>query len=131
LSRREEKKPEITAEGSLSPQLGSNTTDLVTGKFDMRRLSKLGTLDKVWLSYFLMVPKKRGGRYWSMFCDNYMNLAVSDDGWRVNKMIAMVAGSKGAPSVGELVKKPGVLQRNITQRDWKKKADEKGQTIVE
>jgi len=88
---------------------------LVTGKYDMRRLSKLAMLDKVWLSYFLMVPKKRGGRFWTEFCGNYMNLAVSEDGWRVNKMIQMVAGSKGAPSVGELVKKPGVLQRNMEE----------------
>ncbi|NIT04094.1 hypothetical protein GTO10_04180 [Candidatus Saccharibacteria bacterium] len=46
-------------------------------------------------------------------------------------MIQMVAGAAGAPSVGDLVKKPGVLQRNITNRGWKKEAEEKGQTIVE
>jgi len=131
LSRREEKKEELTAESHLGPQLGSDTTELVKGKVDMRRLSKLGPLDKAWISYFLLKKPKKGGRYTNRFCENYMNLAVSEDGWRVNKMIQMVAGSKGAPSVGELQKKPNIVARNVTQRDWEKKAREEGKTIVE
>lgn len=130
MSRREEKE-ELTAESHLGPQLGTDTVDLVKGKVDMRRLSKLGPIDKAWLSYFSMLPNEEGGEFSRMFCNNYINYAVSEDGWRTNKMIQMVAGSKGAPSVGELVKRPGMFQRNLTQRDWKKKADEQGQTIVE
>jgi len=131
LVRKEDEKPEITAEGELAGQLGSDKTTLAGGVFDMRRLSKTGELDKVWIAYFLNVPKIRGGRFAYTFCDNYLNLAVSEEGWRINKMIQMVAGAKGAPSVGELAKRPGLLQRNITNRKWREKADEKGATIVE
>ena len=130
MSRRTEKE-ELTAESHLGPQLGTDTVDLVKGKVDMRRLSKLGPIDKAWLSYFSMLSDEEGGEFARRFCDNYINYAVSEEGWRTNKMIQMVAGSKGAPSVGELVKRPGVLQRNITDREWKKKAEEQGQTIVE
>jgi len=132
LSRREKEKEELTAESHLGPQLGSDTIDLVKGKVDMRRLSKLPSpLDKVWISYFMLIGDEEGGEFARAFCNNYLNLAVSDDGWRVNKMIQMVAGSKGAPSVGELQKKPNIVARNVTQRDWEKKAREEGKTIVE
>lgn len=127
----EKKKPEITAEVVLGPQLGSDLADIEKKRFDMRRLSKINQLDKVWISYFLLKKKKRGGRFATAFCLNYLNLAVSEDGWRTNKMIQFNAASKGVGGVGELVKRPGLLQRNVTNRDWKKKADEKGATIVE
>jgi hypothetical protein len=130
--RKEENKSELTAESHLAPQLGSDTAELVKGKYDMRRLSKLDPLDKIWIAYFLQVPVEDGGEYAREFCENYMNLAVSDDGWRVNKMIQMVAGAQGSPTqVGELVKKPGIIGRNITNRNWKQKAEEQGQQIVE
>ena len=129
--RGDEKPPEVTAEGELSPQMGSDKIDLMAGRLDMRRLSKLGPIDKAWLSYFILLGPEEGGDFAKAFCNNFINFAVSDDGWRVNKMIQAIGASKGAPGVGELVKKPGLLQRNLTDRDWKKKADEEGKTIVE
>ena len=132
MVREEDKKPEITAEGELAGQLGSDKTTLSKGVFDMRRLSKLNPLEKAWISFFYnMFPSEEGGDYFNEFCDNWLNVSVSEEGWRTNKMIQMVAGAKGAPSVGELQKKPGLLQRNITDRGWKKRADEEGKTIVE
>ena len=131
MSKKDEKPQEPTAEGTLSPQFGTDTTDLVKGKFDMRRLSKINQLDKIWIAYFVMTRPEEGGDFAKDFCANYLNLAVSEDGWRVNKMIQAIAGSKGATGVGELMKRPGLLQRNITQRDWKKKAEEEGKTVVE
>lgn len=131
VSRRNDKPQEPTAEGVLGPQFGTDTVDLVQGKTDMRRLSKITGIEKVWLAYFMLKKNQRGGRFARRFCDNFVNLAVSEDGWRVNKMIQAIAGSKGATSVGELQKKPGVLQRNITNRGWEEKAKEQGKTIVE
>lgn len=128
----EKRKKELpTAEQTLAPQLGTDIADLVNKKVDMRRLSKLGPIDKVWIAYFLLLEPEEGGDFAYQFCDNFLNLAVSEDGWRVNKMIQMVAGSKGVGGVGELMKKPSWVGRNITQRSWQKKADEEGKTIVE
>lgn len=129
----EEKKAEQpTAESTLAPQLGTDIIDIMLNKkVDMRRLSKTGPLDKAWIAYFLLLEDEEGGDFARQFCNNYLNLAVSEDGWRVNKMIQMVAGSKGVPAVGDLMKKPGWVTRNITDKSWKKKADEEGKTIVE
>lgn len=129
--RKEEKKPEITAESELAPQLGSDKTDLVQGRFDMRRLSKINEIQVHVIGYFMNVPDLRGGRFWRKLTDNLLNLSVSVEGWRVNKMNQMVASAKGTPSVGELQKKPGWIKRNVTDKNWRRKAEEKGQTIVE
>ena len=131
MSAKEKKTEEPTAEGSLSPQFGSDTVDLVKGKFDMRRLSKINPIEKAWIAFFSLIEEEEDGGYFKEFCQEYLNLAVSEDGWRVNKMIQAIAGSKGATNVGELVSKPGWIQRNISQRDWKKKADDEGKTVVQ
>lgn len=139
MVRKDDPKPEVTAEGELAPQLGSDKTQMARGTFDMRRLSKINPIEKAWIAFFILEDGEDGkdeeleggGGFYHEFCQGYLNLSVSEDGWRVNKMIQMVAGASGAPSVGELVKKPNILQRNITNRDWKKKAEEKGATTVE
>lgn len=132
MSRKEKEKEEITAESRLAAEIGSDTTDLVKGKVDMRRFSKLTPLDKAWISFFLLVDDEEGGEYFRDFCNNFLNLAPSEEGWRTNKAIQMVAASKGTAGVGaELVKRPSWVGRNVTNRGWKKEADEKGATVVE
>lgn len=131
MVKKDEKEPLQTAESTLSPQFGSDTVDLVHGIYDVRRLTKLNPLEKAWISYFLLLPTMEGGDFARAFCSGYMNLAMSEEGWNKNKMIQMTAASKGAPGIGELFKKPGWFARNLTRRDWQKKADEEGKTVVE
>lgn len=124
--------PEVTAEGTLAPQLGSDPAKMASQlRYDVDRLTKIGKLQKIAIAYFKLVPTERGGNWARIFCENYENLAMSEDGWRTNKIIQAIAGSKGAPTVGELMKKPGILQRNLTNRDWQKKAEEEGKVVVE
>jgi hypothetical protein len=132
LSRKSDKEqPEVTAEGTLGPQMGTDTVDLVQGRYDPLILSKLGPLAKYWISYFMLVPAHRGGNFYQNFCKMYVRTARSEEGWQQNKFIQFTAGAKGAPTVGELMKKPNVLSRNITHRDWKKEAEEEGKVVVE
>jgi len=133
MSRREDKKkPEITAESSLAPQLGSNPALMArTGEFDIRKHTKINDIIAFCAAYFRRLPDEEGGEFARNFFDDLLHLSTSIDGWNVNKEIQMVAGSKGVGSVGELVKKPGIIQRNVTNRAWKKQADEEGKTVVE
>ena len=120
----------VTAESKLAPQLGTDELALMKGKYDIRLLTKINEIEKVWLSHFLMVPDEDGGEYARKFCDNYVHLAPSEGGWRVNKMIQMVSGARGAPTVG-VMRKPGWLGRNVTNRKYKEKAEERGMEVVE
>ncbi|MHA1829052.1 MAG: hypothetical protein ACTSX6_10455 [Candidatus Heimdallarchaeaceae archaeon] len=125
----EEEKEERTAESTLAPQLGTDFIDLMRGRVDVRRLTYLNELEIVWLSYFLMIPNHRGGRFARRFCENYMNLKMSEGGRRVNQMIQMVAGSRGVPVFREVDKRSWV-ERHLTLRD-EEKAREKGKIAVE
>lgn len=131
MSSKKDDKPEITAEGSLSPQFGSDPETLMRDQLDVLRLTKFGKLAKYWIPYFMNIPAERGGKFAKQFCLGYMNASMSEEGWNKNKMIQQTAAAKGAPSVGELVRKPNVLVRNLTDRHWKEKAEEKGQMVVE
>jgi len=128
---KQEKKIEVTAETVLGPQIGSHPVRIVQGEYSEEIMTKINPIEKAWLSYFEMVPDLEGGEFAKEFCRKYKAHSRSVDGWNVNKMIQMVAGSKGVTAIGELKKKPGILQRNITDRGWKKKAEEKGEVIVE
>lgn len=129
--KRDSDTPEITAEATLGPQMGTDTVDMVQGRYDPLILSKLGDLAKYWISYFNLVPNHRGGNFYRKFCAQYLKVARSEEGWQQNQMIRFTAGAKGAPTVGELMKKPNILVRNLTNRDWQKKAEEEGKVVVE
>lgn len=127
----DEKKQEITGESALAPQIGSDVTEISTGMFDPRITSKLTPLDKIWIAYFLQKKDKRGGAFAKRFCVNYLKLATSEDGWRINKMIQAIAAGKGVPTaIGEIVRRPNWIRRHTTDRDWEKKAEESGATVV-
>lgn len=122
---------QLTAESVLGPQLGSDPEKLVKARYDNRILSKIHPFEPACMAYFLRKSNKKGGRFWRGLIDDMLKLKRSEEGWGTNKIIQFTAATKGAPSVGELQRKPGILQRNITDRDWKKKAEEQGRTVVE
>ena len=129
-----EEEGKVTAEEALAPQLGTDTIDLMRGRINPARLSNINDIEKLWMSYFMsetLVPKEDGGDAAREFIEKYLNLAMSVGGRRVTQMIQMVAGSKGAASGVELVKKPGWFTRNILKRKWKEEAEEEGKIIVE
>jgi len=128
---KEEKRENPNAEEVLAGQIGTDNKDLAMGRIDVRRLTYLNAIEKICIAYFLMVPKKRGGRFAQGYFSNYLNLAMSEEGRRVNQVIKMVAGSKGTTSGVEFVKSPGWVGRNLTKRDWRKQAEEEGQVVVE
>ena len=129
--RNEKDKVEITAEGTLSSEFATDTTQKVRGVIDVRRGTMVNPIEVIWMAYFRRLGEFEGGDFANAFIEDYLNLKMSVDGWFTNKRIQFTAASKGAPGVGELFKKPGWVQRNISQRDWERKAREEGKTIVE
>jgi hypothetical protein len=130
--KRREEKEEQSAETTLAPQLGATPLKMAGGEWDIRKQSNLpNELIAVSASYFTNLPKQRGGRFARKFFDNLFHMLPSVRGWNVNKQVQMVGAAKGAPTISEIKKKPNILARHTTQRDWKEKAEEEGQIIVE
>ena len=119
---KEKKKEEKPIEFVIGEQLASDALNLVRGRSDPRRLSIINEAEVLALSYFSQIPDNEGGEYVRDFIADFLNLKMSVGGWRSNQLIRLVQGSKGV-AAGELVKKPGFVGRNITNRDWKEKAE--------
>ena len=114
--------PEVVAT-SLAPQLGSDMIHLSKGKFDMRKLSFIQETDIPFLIYSKIRGKKVA--VWDTIYNMYLNLQVSVGGKGMRNIIRMEGVSKGGlPDIQPEYDKPGWVQRNFSNRDWKKKSQE-------
>jgi len=121
---------EKSIEYELGSEFGSDLEYATKGKTDIRRFTKINEAEALGIAYFLEVPDHKGGIYAKRFIDNYMNLKVSVDGWRVNTITKLIGASKGV-STSETYNPPGWLGRNVTQRNYKEKARKEGYEIDE
>jgi len=127
-----EKRDNPSAEEVLAGQVASDPSDIREGKIDIRRLSNISVIDKVWMPHFLLIPDDEGGEYAKNFVYLTLNLAPSVDGKRVRELIQTIGASTGAGiSASDLVTRPNILSRNITNRGWKDKADRESKQVVE
>ena len=112
--------PEVVAT-TLAPQLGSNAQHLGRGDFDMRKLSVIEQKDIPLLIYAKIRGKKSTA--WASIYEEFLNLQVSVGGRGRRDIIRMEGVSKGGLPDSDLTpqEKPGFLERNIFNRDWKKK----------
>ncbi len=127
------KKQETTQEPIetiVGPQLASAKDFTADGRNDERKLSNISPVEAIAYSWFLAIPDHEGGEWARDFVNNMLTLRDSVEGWRSNQLIRLVAGSKGVPST-DYVKKPGIIARNLTKRDWEQKAKVEGKEIVE
>jgi hypothetical protein len=114
----------------VGPQLATDPVLLAQGLSDARRISKISGIEAIAYSWFLAVPDYRGGTWSKQFVANMLNLRMSEDGWRANQLVRLVASSKGVPAI-DVVKRPGFIGRNFTNKDWKQKAEAEGKEVVE
>lgn len=114
--------PEVVAT-TLSPQLASDPHHLGKGNFDMRKLSVISEKDIPLLIYVKIRGKK--SETWRTIYDEFLTLPVSVGGRGRRDIIRMEGVSKGGlPEAQPELEKPGWLQRNFTDRDWRRRAKE-------
>lgn len=129
-TKKKEEKIQKPIEVIVGPQLATDPALLAQGLSDARRISKISGMEAIAYSWFLAQPDYQGGEWSRQFVANMLNLKMSEDGWRANQIIRLVAGSKGVPGI-DVARKPGFIGRHFTQKDWKQKADAEGKEIVE
>lgn len=114
--------PEVVAT-TLAPQLGSDATHLGQGRFDMRMLSVIEAKDIPFLIYARIRSKKTP--VWGTIHDGFLAYQVSVGGRGRKDIIRMEGVSKGGmPDVQPDLEKPGWVERNFTDRSWKKRVQE-------
>lgn len=55
---------------------------------------------------------------------------MSLGGWRANQLIKLVQGSKGV-ATGRMVRRPGLVGRVFTNRNWRQNAELEGAEVIE
>jgi hypothetical protein len=116
---------------NLSPQLGSDTTTLQEGEFDMQRLGIIDEKQHMALAYFIWrgggqkfvdnvgnVRTRKGIKFWRHITKLILNLSPAVKGIGRKQLIEMQrATTPGAPPQAE-PERPGWFGRNLTDRGW-------------
>lgn len=102
----------------LASQIGSDRIMLEAGIVDIRRLTNIGKVERLWLSFFLHMPDDQGGQWMKQFCDDYMNLSPSLGGMRAKLIIAMQSAIGGIRQQKSKVKDDrSFIERHFTRRN--------------
>jgi len=108
----------ITA-SALAPQLGTDSIDLASGRFDMRRLTVIEK-DQMGIIMYATIRAKKS-KTWALILETLLNCNISIGGRGRRDIIRMEQVSHGMPaSVEAEIKKPDSwFQRNVTDRNWR------------
>lgn len=114
----------------LAPQLG--TDPLMRSRMQNDEL-KMGVLDyPILLSalHFIRRGEHDGVGYYLDFFTGLLRGTVGING-RGRKDVLQAMSNISGHSTAEIAKKPNILARNTWNKDWKQKAEDKGQTVNE
>lgn len=121
---------DVPVEIFVGRELGTIGPILAKDESDSRQYTMLNDAEILALAYFEQVPVLEGGNYARDFCESFRRHKMSLSGWRANALVRLVGSSQGVPST-PIARRPGIIGRNVTQRDWKEKAEREGATILE
>ena len=124
--------PGMIAEEVLTPQIGT-FPDIITetGRYDDRILSRINSIEALWMSIVELIPEYGGGRMWKKFGYVYRMLKRSEGGWTTQNIIKALGNLRGSPMHREIARKPNILARNLWNRDWREKATEEGKEVIQ
>lgn len=130
---------------TLAPQIGSSNKVLVQQDIDQRKFAVLNEKQRAVLAYFEFrggakhmfredgeQSQRRGNRFWNHVVDWELNATPSTNGLRARQVIQALAAERGeGKEAFDVAHKPGLISRNITDRDWKEKAMKEGKAVPE
>lgn len=101
------------------------------GGIDEWKLSKISGRVLLSLIYFRHRGKYDGVRVYGDLSDLMLRGSKSIDGLGLKMMENIAIGLAGGGGNRNLMKKPGWVGRNVTQRDWRDKAKSRNARVVE
>jgi len=110
----------------LAPQLLSSPEFLAEGRWDERKLAVLKEGDLAAMSHFSYRYVYDGIRYWGHITEWWLTGSQGVGGLGRQHALKAIGASTGAQSI-EKARKPGVLARNLWNKNWKEKALIQGQ----
>lgn len=117
---------EETQQGvELTQNLGTSPIKIAMGEIDRRMFTKIEDED-IDLLIFLRLGKELGNKAMAVIYDEFIHDKISVDGMGMRYVIRGESVRKGiGVNLESEIKKPGWVERNVTNRDWEKKEKEK------
>lgn len=114
----------------LAPQMGTAPEIKAQQRIDERKFAVLqdGTLAA--LSHFSYRFVYDEVRYWGHICEWWLTGSQGIGGLARKHVLQMMANASGIQTV-EKAKKPNVVARTLWNRDWRKKAEDRGEVVEE
>lgn len=101
------------------------------GGIDEWKLSRINGRALLSLIYFQHRGEHDHVRFYKEFVDRFMRGSKSIEGYGLKMMENIAIGISGGGASRKLVKKPGWVGRNITNKKWREKADRENARVVE
>lgn len=101
------------------------------GKIDEWKMSKFSGRAMMSLLYFRHRGVNDKVRFYEEFTEYFLRGSHSIDGLGLKLLETISIGLAGGGRRGKIIKKPGWVGRNITKRDWERKAQAEGSDIAE
>ena len=115
---------------ALAGQLGSDQAHLIEQQIDQRKFAILHPLCRAAMGHFNYRAGVDQIRYYGWVIDWELNSSPSENGVGRRQAIQMVnAAAGGGKGSMEVADRPNILQRNLTQRNWKERAVKEGKVI--
>ena len=117
---------EETQQGvELTQNLGTSPIKIAMGEIDRRMFTKIEDED-IDLLIFLRLGKELGNKAMAVIYDEFIHDKISVDGMGMRYVIRGESVRKGiGVNLESEIKKPGWVERNVTNRDWENKEKEK------
>lgn len=100
------------------------------GRIDEWKMTKFSGRAMMTLLYLRHRGENDGIRFYKEFTDYFIRGSHSIDGTSLKMLENVAIGITGGSSRGKVIKKPGIIGR-FRDKDWRRKAEADGSTIVE
>lgn len=117
----------IVAE-KLAEQMGTSPEIKQMMRIDERKFAVIGDLTLAALSHFSYRYAYDGVRYWGHVVEWWLTGSQGVGGIGRKHVLQLMANSSGVQTTDK-AKKPNVVARNLWNKDWKKKAEMRGETV--
>lgn len=117
----------------IVPQAFTSQTMLDRGKgeIDEWKMSKISSRALISLIYFRHRGEHDHVRFYKEFADHFLRGSHSIEGYGLKMLENIAIGLGGGGGSRKMRKRPGIIGRYITNRDWKRKAREENAEILE
>lgn len=114
----------------LAPQLGSKGKILQQNEIDMRVLAVLNPHDRACLPYIRYRAEIDDVDVFKIVYEELLYTSPAEGGLGRRQIVQAIYAASGGKQAIDYMERPSWWKRNVTEKDWKKRAAKEGKEVV-